>query len=310
MTAVGPIVPSQLARTRPGPAPTRDLVRSDSRAGDRPRIKKRVVQPPFFSESRNETRVSKREVRSVDSRNAYKARVVKIKKGPFPPLTSLRRTKAIVSLSFCFLFFSPYRFRHIPVPGPLARADGARLLLPVRRHGAGVRPARRCVQRHQTVLHGGRAAVGGVPVRLAGVAAAAADGHQAAAHRQPLMTSNRRRRRRDVDGGQDVTASVTRDVTPSTPGRGGRTPVSRARRPLNRRDATSHRIKNRDERAPTPSIRPRRLTCHRTGGRAGGNVAEKKRFRTVAENAFTVILVVMFVMVIVYYCFYCCTILL
>lgn len=87
------------------------------------------------------------------------------------------------------------RLRDIAVPGPLARADGARLLLPVRGHGAGVRAARRRVQHHQTVLHVGRAGgVGGV-VRLARVAAAA-DGQTATGdRRQPFMTSSGHRRR-------------------------------------------------------------------------------------------------------------------
>lgn len=87
-------------------------------------------------------------------------------------------------------FFYRYRLRDIAVPGSLARANGPRLLLPVRRHGVGVRAARRRVQHRQTVLPVDRARAGRVPVRLARVAAAAEG--QAAARRQPLVTADRR----------------------------------------------------------------------------------------------------------------------
>jgi len=74
----------------------------------------------------------------------------------------------------------------------LARADGARLLLSVRGHGAGFRTAQCRVQHHQTVLLVGRAGGGRSAVRLVGVAIAA--DRQAATDRQPfIMTTDRSR---------------------------------------------------------------------------------------------------------------------
>lgn len=86
----------------------------------------------------------------------------------------------------CFVY--RYRLRDIAVPGPLARANGPRLLLPVRRHGAGVRAAPRRVQHRQTVLPVHRARAGRGAVRMARVAATAEG--QAAARRQPLVTAD------------------------------------------------------------------------------------------------------------------------
>lgn len=88
------------------------------------------------------------------------------------------------------------RFRDIPVSGLLARANGARLLLPVLGHGAGVRVAQRRVQHHQTILPVGRSGGGRGAVRLAGVAIAV--DRQAAPDRQPFVMTTDRKRFRHV----------------------------------------------------------------------------------------------------------------
>lgn len=98
-----------------------------------------------------------------------------------------------------------HRLRDIPVPGLLARANGARLLLPVRGHGAGVRAARGRVQHDQAVLSVGVAGAGRGAVRMAGVATpadgqAAAGGAVVTSHQRVRQIATAGRRRKGENG--------------------------------------------------------------------------------------------------------------